>query len=420
MKVFPTRNALLRTVGSALAFTVVLAAFLLLATVSTLWGWIVAVTVMLSLSAKFVLSHESTQAKLAVTAKRIRRWSYGHHIQMSSGALLLSAISLSLFGASAWKGNELPKAIECDQAAISQAMRSTVLIEGKEGTGSGFWISPTIVATNNHVVDHNPDLLVNKRIPATVLATDSLRDVALLRVVGMYPEPDVLPGSDVALKVADDVYVLGYPVGRNLSVTKGIVSAFTKDDYDDRQYIQTDAPISPGHSGGPLLDRCGRVVGMTTQTLRGAENVGYAIAWSQLSKRIAEMTESASKASPEEREQQYPSEQAEVVARYYTLLSGGDLASAYGSFTESRKRRLPYDNWAKGLSRTVFVRLATVTQSEKSNTVNVHFYATEEDEMDAYEWRTGEFEGTWTLVREGGLWKMSDSNIKDITKPATQ
>ncbi|KAA0231992.1 MAG: serine protease [Armatimonadetes bacterium] len=331
----------------------------------------------------------------------------------------MAATSLSLQIDARWRAATTPPDRPCGMEDIETASSSVVIVRGKEADGSGFWVTPSIVMTNNHVVDHNPDLKVGKDFPATVLATDSVRDIALLSVPNVYPEPVPLRGIEEMPRLADDLYVIGHPIGRNLTVSKGIVSALTNDDYDDRQYIQTDAAISSGSSGGPVVDRCGRVVGMATQTLRGAENVGYAIAWSQLSSHMDRMLKVVEGSSPEERELTYPSDQTEVVAKYYSTLGAGELAEAYDFYSASRKARLPYESWAQGLGKTVFIRLVSVTPGDKSNSVKVHFYSTEEVNAETWEWRTGEFEGTWTLTREGGLWKMNESNIKDITKPTT-
>lgn len=333
-------------------------------------------------------------------------------------SLILSSAALLLEVESRWRAATRQPERTCGMEDIESASASVVLIQGKEVDGSGFWVTPTIVMTNNHVVDHNPELVVDKRFPATVLATDSLRDIALLSVTFVDPEPIPVRVSDQPPRLADDVYVIGHPIGRNLTVSKGIVSALTSDDYDDRQYIQTDAAISPGSSGGPVVDKCGRVVGMATQTLRGAENVGYAISWSQLSQRMDQMLTALESSTREERELTYPSEQTEVVAKYYSTLGAGDLQAAYDFYSTARKARLPYDSWAKGLGKTVFIRLVDVRPGERTNIVKAHFYSTGEVEAGTWEWRTGEFEGTWTLTREGGLWKMNESNIKDITKPA--
>ena len=365
----------------------------------------------------FVFKNVNLKWKLIFVGRKIRAWSHKHVLLLFTISILISlinaaSITLNFMG----DGMKPPTPKICTQAEIEQASKSVVIIEGKKATGSGFWIDADTVLTNNHVVDHNPNLLVNKTLPVKVIATDSLRDIAILRVVDA-SQPSPLAFVDSSPNLADDVYVIGYPLDKNLSITKGIISAFPSDDYDDRNYIQTDAPISFGNSGGPLVDRCGRVVGMNTQVLSGAQSVGYAIAWDQLTQRINEMTQANKNATPQELEQTYPSEQAEVVAKYYTTLGSGDLEGAYSFFSTARKAKLPFDNWKIGLAKTYFIRLVSVSLSSTPNTINAHFYAAEFTDDYGWDYKVGEFEGTWTLVRENGLLKMNESNIKDITKP---
>ncbi|MEX2012322.1 MAG: trypsin-like peptidase domain-containing protein [Patescibacteria group bacterium] len=324
-----------------------------------------------------------------------------------------------------YRTGQMDYELKCGQPEIVGASKAVVLIEGEDGVGSGFFVDRDLVVTNNHVVDHNKLTSVSaegyRDNNPTVIATDSLRDIALLRVIPKYDQYNLgtyyLDGADRRVQVVDEVYAIGYPHGRDLSISKGIVSALTRDDYDDRRFIQTDAAIIPGNSGGPLVDICGKVVGMNTQTLQGQENVGFAIEYSQLNDRIQAMIKTAEGATPQEIQLNYPSEQAEVVAKYYTTLGGGALQEAYNFYASIRKTKLPFESWQKGLDRTIFIRLVSVELTDKPNTIKVHFYATEEKEDNPWEWKTGEFEGTWTLLRESGLWKMNESNIKDITKP---
>lgn len=417
MRIVPTGSEFRRTAWRALGGLVALLAVFVIGLTSTVLSWVIFAACLLALAWHFRSNAEVVRA-VRFGYLRSYQWVRAHMVTLCAVSLVFSSAALVLEVESRWRAATRQPERTCGMEDIESASASVVLIQGKEVDGSGFWVTPTTVMTNNHVVDHNPELVVNKRFPATVLATDSLRDIALLSVTFVDPEPIPVRVSDQPPRLADDVYVIGHPVGRNLTVSKGIVSALTSDDYDDRQYIQTDAAISPGSSGGPVVDKCGRVIGMATQTLRGAENVGYAITWSQLSQRMDQMLKALESSTREERELTYPSEQTEVVAKYYSTLGAGDLQAAYDFYSTARKARLPYDSWAKGLGKTVFIRLVDVRPGERTNMVKVHFYSTEEVEGGTWEWRTGEFEGTWTLTREGGLWKMNESNIKDITKPA--
>lgn len=419
MRIVPNSRELIRTATFTLALCVGLILVALLALSSESWAYSLAAVGVL-VTVDFAV-RERTGSRQWYRQRYLLgyQWARRNVVAISLISLLLSVANLAAMVEGRWHNTSSSSAKLCSIDDVNAAASSVVVVQGKNGVGSGFWISPTTVVTNNHVVDHNPELVVEKSFPATVLATDSLRDIAILSVPGVIPTPNPLQPAQSIPPLADDVYAIGHPLGRNLTISKGIVSAVTRDDYDDRQYIQTDAAISPGNSGGPVVDRCGRVIGMTTQTLRDAENVGYAITWTQLSARIDEMMKAAATSSTEERELTYPSDQAEVVAKYYSTLGGGDLEDAYSFYSAARKARLPYENWAKGLGKTVFIRLVSVGTGDRPNVVSVHFYSTAESDDDPWTWKTGEFEGTWTLTREGGLWKMNESNIKDVTPSPT-
>lgn len=414
MKILPNRKQLLSTVVKTLLALSAVVAVLISLTYSIVYTVIGALIVV-----GYIVYRNFSFKPIQFNFYKVNSWFARNLLFVIPviAVLLLANISLVVFGY--LKSNK--EVVVCTEADVKNAAKSVVLIEGEDGTGSGFFVDSNYIVTNNHVIDHNTitkiqsdngDITVGSR----VVATDSLRDIALIEVVNFLEVPK-LTQSEKPADVLNEVYAIGYPFGRNLTISRGIVSAITKDDYDDRQYIQTDAAIIPGNSGGPLVNKCGEVIGMNTQTLRGQENLGYAIEYSQLSTRIASMLDAAKSATIQEIEQNYPSEQAEVVAKYYSTLSAGQLETAYDYYSFARKAKLPFENWKTGLERTIFIRLVSVEQTQKNNTIRVHFYATETSKEDAWEWKTGEFEGTWTLLREDGLWKMNESNIKDITKP---
>lgn len=414
MKILPNRKQLLSTVVKTLLALSAVVAVLISLTYSIVYTVIGALIVV-----GYIVYRNFSFKPIQFNFYKVNSWFVRNLLFVIPviAVLLLANISLVVFGY--LKSNK--EVVVCTEADVKNAAKSVVLIEGEDGTGSGFFVDSNYIVTNNHVIDHNTitkiqsdngDITVGSR----VVATDSLRDIALIEVVNFLEVPK-LTQSEKPADVLNEVYAIGYPFGRNLTISRGIVSAITKDDYDDRQYIQTDAAIIPGNSGGPLVNKCGEVIGMNTQTLRGQENLGYAIEYSQLSTRIASMLDAAKSATIQEIEQNYPSEQAEVVAKYYSTLSAGQLETAYDYYSFARKAKLPFENWKTGLERTIFIRLVSVEQTQKNNTISVHFYATETSKEDAWEWKTGEFKGTWTLLREDGLWKMNESNIKDITKP---
>ncbi len=153
--------------------------------------------------------------------------------------------------------------------------------------GSGLVIDPSgVILTNNHVVAGAYDVRVmfsdGVRVPGRILATASITDLALIKVDVDHPLATVHWADSDKVQIGDPVYAIGNPLGLGLSVTSGIVSALNRNlmdtPYDD--FIQTDAAINHGNSGGPLFDRDGAVIGVDTAIISpttGSAGLGFAI-----------------------------------------------------------------------------------------------------------------------------------------------
>ena len=137
--------------------------------------------------------------------------------------------------------------------------------------GSGFIIDPSgLVVTNNHVIEDADQITVTlndgRSFPARLLGRDDKTDLALLKISSKSPLPSAQWGDSDRARVGDWVMAIGNPFGLGSTVTAGIVSARNRDinagPYDD--FIQTDAPINRGNSGGPLFDMDGNVVGVNS------------------------------------------------------------------------------------------------------------------------------------------------------------
>jgi serine protease Do len=154
------------------------------------------------------------------------------------------------------------------------------------GQGSGFFITPDgFAVTNNHVVDKADSVQVTtddgKTYTAKVIGTDSRTDLALIKVDGRTDFPAVAL-ADKAPRIGDWVLAVGNPFGLGGSVTAGIVSARGRDigagPYDD--FIQIDAPVNRGNSGGPSFDVDGNVIGVNTAIFSpsgGSVGIAFAI-----------------------------------------------------------------------------------------------------------------------------------------------
>ncbi|MFN4159733.1 MAG: Do family serine endopeptidase [Gemmobacter sp.] len=155
------------------------------------------------------------------------------------------------------------------------------------GVGTGFVISASgDIVTNNHVVEGADKVSVTladgTKLQARVIGTDPATDLALIRVEAGHDLPFVEWGDSAALRVGQDVVAIGNPFGLGNTVTAGIVSALGRDinsgPFDN--YIQTDAAINRGNSGGPLFDAEGRVVGINTAIFSptgGSVGIGFAV-----------------------------------------------------------------------------------------------------------------------------------------------
>ncbi|KAA2242362.1 DegQ family serine endoprotease [Salinarimonas soli] len=153
--------------------------------------------------------------------------------------------------------------------------------------GSGFVIDPSgIVVTNNHVIGDANDITVifadGTRLKAEVIGKDTKVDLAVLRVKSDKPLPAVPFGDAEAIRPGDWVLAIGNPFGLGGSVTAGIISARGRNidsgPYDN--YIQTDASINKGNSGGPLFNMAGEVIGINTAILSptgGSVGIGFAV-----------------------------------------------------------------------------------------------------------------------------------------------
>jgi Do/DeqQ family serine protease len=153
--------------------------------------------------------------------------------------------------------------------------------------GSGVIVTPDgYILTNNHVVDDADQIMVDitdgPTLAAKVIGTDKLSDLALLKVDGSDFKAIALGNSD-AVKVGDVVLAVGNPLGVGETVTMGIISAKNRSTSADGSYedfLQTDAPINHGNSGGALVNTKGELVGINSQILSsndGNIGIGFAI-----------------------------------------------------------------------------------------------------------------------------------------------
>ncbi len=164
-----------------------------------------------------------------------------------------------------------------------------------EAGGSGFVISSDgLIATNYHVIEGASDLMVTigddpRELPAKVRGVDPATDLALIQVTSESKLRHLRLGDSGKVRVGDWIMVIGNPLRLGRTVTVGVVSAVGRSglgitDVSFENFLQTDAAINFGNSGGPMVNLDGEVVGIATAINWGAENVGFAVPASTLAK----------------------------------------------------------------------------------------------------------------------------------------
>jgi serine protease Do len=204
----------------------------------------------------------------------------------------------------------LPRDWQSYSPVVKRVLPAVVCIEGKgkaarakledldPGFGSGVLIDPSgVVLTNNHVVADVASVEVmlqdGRKFPSKEIRRDLKTDVAIIRLETKEVLPFLEFGDSDAMEVGDRVLALGAPFGLTGSVTQGIVSAKSRQNlnlnfYED--FLQIDAAVNPGNSGGPLVNMEGKVIGLTAAIKTrsgGFQGVGLAVS-SRLAKNVSE------------------------------------------------------------------------------------------------------------------------------------
>jgi putative serine protease PepD len=185
--------------------------------------------------------------------------------------------------------------------------RATNRVESK--TGSSVFLGDDLVATNFHVILDATAMAVavdDNVFEAELVGRDPVLDIAILRVAGLSSviEPIEFAPSD-ELAIGQPAYVIGYPLGIGKSISTGVVSGVGREIPLNTSswlspFIQTDAPVSSGNSGGALVDDCGHLIGLVSLRILSpeAENIGFAIPVGTLRRELPELIRTGKVARP--------------------------------------------------------------------------------------------------------------------------
>lgn len=164
---------------------------------------------------------------------------------------------------------------------IEQTVPAVVTIRTNVGQGTGFIINEEgYIVTNAHVLSGGNRvyaLTYDENVKeATFIGYDAELDIALLKINGSYSKLRLADSDDVS--TGEKVIAIGNPLGLQFSVSQGIVSGTHRQGSNGLDaYIQTDAALNPGNSGGPLINKAGRVIGINNFKIGGGESLGFAL-----------------------------------------------------------------------------------------------------------------------------------------------
>ncbi len=170
-----------------------------------------------------------------------------------------------------------------DTKSIIEKYKSTVIqIATPYSTGTGFYLADyNLIITNEHVIRENKTVIIDgeglEKQMVKVLFIDQKYDLAFLEVPEEHTMPAIgLRDTSVTISEGEEIIAVGHPFGLKYTITKGIISN-TLHEVSGINYIQHDAALNPGNSGGPLISKLGEIVGVNTFVIKNGNNIGFSL-----------------------------------------------------------------------------------------------------------------------------------------------
>ncbi|UOQ43284.1 S1C family serine protease [Halobacillus salinarum] len=283
---------------------------------------------------------------------------------------------------------------------IFQSQKKVVQIKLDDGTiGSGFLYNKKgDIITNAHVVANHKKVTVitvdSKKLTGNVIGTSPDTDVAVVRVPGLKGKDPLPLQTEEKAELLDQVLALGSPLGLQNTVTSGEVSglnrSFNLKPFKYENVYQISAPISPGNSGGPLIEeKTGEVIGINSAKL-GKENIGFSIPIVEVLSLVKNWSETPMKSLPQfpelasgtsdQPEASSPAEEATYLVQYfYTSINQGDFVTAYSLIGSEWQSTKSYEEFRAGYNNTLSVSIDNIIADPKDDHVEVTAFITAEE-----------------------------------------
>jgi len=305
----------------------------------------------------------------------------------------------------------------CGYGVDRKLKDSVVRIVGGYSEGSGFFFIEDKVITNFHVIADEPSPKIifpdgTFITPEKIVGTREF-DLAILHTKEKYPDKVLELMGPVSFFENEPLIAAGYALGTvlagDVTIQKGEFASYREQKSAGTAYIQTDINLVQGMSGGPLLDKCGKVVGVNTIGLAGLSlfipsDWIYGLSSHYSDQEITKISVDPS-VSPEE-----------AVKAFYTYLKARRMEDGFALLSSKYLEKTNFEEWTNRFTDILDVEIY-ISEPYK-NTDDTAFV-----KFSTKNWNDGEvqfhyYEGTWQTVLEDGVYKMNRSKIKEVEEPS--
>lgn len=304
----------------------------------------------------------------------------------------------------------------CSIGARQRVDNAVVRVIGGKSQGSGFYITPTQILTNFHVIDGEPSpkivLKDGSFVTGEKIVGNKNLDIAIISVPKIMTEPLYLPDH---FEAHDDEpmiatgYALGTALNGGSTVMRGNYVALRQSDKNGTDYIQATISLVKGMSGGPLTDQCGNVIGVNTLGLAGLSLFVPAAKVNALMSQFTDVDVAKINVDP-------ALSPSDAVRAFYTYLKARRMEDGFNLLSAEYLKKTNITEWTNRFGDILDVEIYKAEPYEESkDTVFVKFSTQNwvNEELDEHF-----YEGTWQTVKEDEVYKMNRSNIKEITNPS--
>ncbi|KHE71533.1 S1C family serine protease, partial [Halobacillus sp. BBL2006] len=323
---------------------------------------------------------------------------------------------------------------------IYESQKLVVQIERGDGSiGSGFlYNNQGDVITNAHVVSNASKVKVitadSKEMNGNVIGVSRDTDVAVVRVPGLKGKEPLPIEAEDDTELLDEVLAMGSPLGLQNTVTRGEISGLNRnldiEPFEYKDVYQISAPISPGNSGGPLIDgNTGEVIGINSAKL-GKESIGFSIPIADVLPMIKNWTTEPMKSLPdfpelaEDQPQSpvtgTPAEQASYLVQYfYDSINQGDFVTAYSLLSSSQQEQMSFEEFRSGYYNTLSVTIDNLVADPQEDDVEVTVFLTAEETKDG-EVKVKKYKVTYPVKFENKSLKIFKGNGEELTSESKE